>query len=287
MMKAVPNSAQGKLIVLAPQQSSIPEWLENVSFEPDRHEQLLASMQRLRGGLYLEEGAIQRSQLSFDGRHRQPVDERAWHLLAINNDGEVYGCARYMQHPNTAAFSQLDVCRSALASSHEWGTKLRAAVESEIELARGRGVAYVEVGGWALAPELRCTMEALRIALASYSLASALGGCIGIGMVTRRHRSSSILRRIGGRPLIYDGVELPSYFDPQFQCQMEMLRFDSTDPNPRFEIWIRTLANELATTPVIRPDHSLLRLHNAITDQNREAAGPSSPLQTSEYMTQP
>jgi hypothetical protein len=145
-MNAVPNPGQARFVVLAPSQASTPERFENVACDPGLHEQLLGSMQRLRGALYLEEGAIQRSQLSFDGRHRQPVDQRAWQLLAVNKEGEVSGCARYMAHPNTASFSQLDVQRSALANSGEWGSKLRAAVESEIELARKRGVAYVEVG---------------------------------------------------------------------------------------------------------------------------------------------
>jgi hypothetical protein len=125
-------------------------------------------------------------------------------------------------------------------------------MESEIALARRLRVAYVEVGGWALAPEFRGTSEALRIALGSFSLARLLGGCIGVTTATERHCSASILRRIGGQPLKVQGIEIPRYFDPRFDCEMEILRFDSARPNPRFERWIEELEGYLAGVPVIR-----------------------------------
>jgi hypothetical protein len=124
-------------------------------------------------------------------------------------------------------------------------------VESEIELARHRGIAFVEVGGWALVPEWRRSMEALRIALATYSLARTLGGCIGIATATHRHGSSSILRRMGGRPLKAGGIDLPSYYDPRYGCDIEALRFDSSDPNPRFERWIAELSDYLRSEVMV------------------------------------
>ena len=160
--------------------------------------------------------------------------------------------------------------------SREWGVALRKAVESDIALARKRSIDFVEVGGWALAPEYRCSAEALRIALATYSLARILGGCIGIGTVTHRHGSSSVLRRIGGRPLSSKGIELPTYFDPQYGCDMEVLRFDSSLPNPRFESWITDLGNHLQCVPVIRRENSGLRLTGTLADRNpglRETSG--------------
>jgi hypothetical protein len=124
-------------------------------------------------------------------------------------------------------------------------------VESEIELAKRLGIDYVEVGGWALAPELRCTSEALRMALGAFSMARLLGGCVGLTTATRRHHSSSILRRIGGQALMSDGIEIPGYFDARYDCEMEILRFHSSQPNPRFERWIEELKGYLSAVPVI------------------------------------
>jgi hypothetical protein len=72
-------------------------------------------------------------------------------------------------------FDDLGVRESWLARCEEWGLSLKAAVESEIARAKQRGMAFSEVGGWAIVPEKRSTSEALRIALATYSLARILG----------------------------------------------------------------------------------------------------------------
>ena len=109
---------------------------------------------------------------------------------------------------------------------------------------------YVEAGGWALAPELRCTTEALHIALASYALGELLGGCLGLSTATVRHHSSSILRRLGGNTLVWDGRPLPPYYDPAYRCEMEIVRFDSRLPNPKYQALVNQLKAELAMAPV-------------------------------------
>lgn len=253
-MKLVPNhnAPRGRLILLAPPRAPIPASFARVESGARHHEHLLHSVQRLRARLYREDGAIRPYQISRDGRHRHPADERAWHLLSLDRNGEVCGCSRYIAHPNTVHFSQLGIRKAALAHSTEWGMDLRTAIDAEVAEARRRGLAYVEVGGWALDSSMRRTAEAVRIALATYSLARVLGGCIGITTATRRHCSAAILRKIGGRPLRINKVELPPYYDPQYECEMELLRFDSGEPNPRFETWIEDLRFHLEGTLVIQ-----------------------------------
>ena len=263
-MRLVPNadSTPRRLIVLAPGDCDVPDSFLQVEEDPERHETLLADIQTLRGARYLQDGAITPSQISADGRHRLSVDEQSWHLLAIK-DGKVCGGARCRKSSNRIAFRDLSIGASPLAQSDVWGMKLRAAVEADLELARRKDVAYIEFGGWAVAEELCCTTEALRIALGVYSLSRSLGGCVGITAATRRHHSSSILRRIGGRPLTVDGVELPPYYDPQYSCEMEMLRFDSSFPNPRYEGWIEEIRAHLLAAPVVRCKHSTTRRDRA------------------------
>jgi hypothetical protein len=265
-MRLVPNAASApkRLIVLAPADGEVPDSFLQVEENPELHETLLSEMQTLRGARYLMDGAITPLQVSADGRHRLAVDEKSWHLLALNKDGTVCGGARCRKTSNRIAFSELGVGVSSLAQSDVWGMKLRVAVEADLELARRKDVAYIEFGGWAVAEEFCCTTEALRIALGAYSLSRSLGGCVGISAATRRHHSSSILRRIGGRPLTADGVELPPYYDPQYACEMEMLRFDSSFPNPRYEVWIEEIRAHLYTAPVVRCKHSSVRRSRAI-----------------------
>lgn len=253
-MNLVPcgNSVQGNTVVLAPAEAWLPKSFTRIVQNPSRHASVLSGVQRLRGRVYLEDGAINRSDLTPDGRFIQPLDDQAWHLVRLDASGDVCGCARYMNHPGDLRFSETNVSQTPISRCVEWAGRLRTAVESEIALANSLRVDYVEVGGWALAPELRCSSEALRIALGTFSMARLLGGCIGITTATKRHCSASILRRIGGQPLMTQGTEIPHYFDPRFDCEMEILRFDSARPNPRFERWIEELKGYLSGVPVIK-----------------------------------
>jgi hypothetical protein len=201
--------------------------------------------------VYVADGALQASQLKGDGRHVQSADHDSWHLLVVDGNGEVHGCARYRHITGYVAFDDLGVRDSWLAKSAEWGPSVRGAVESEIVKAKQLGMAFSEVGGWAIVPERRCTTEALRIAMATFSLAQILGGCVGIATATERHRSSSILRRIGGRSLEFGGTQLPSYYDPQYRCRMEVLRFDSRLPGSPPGRWVDQLGNRLGEVTVV------------------------------------
>ena|SRR5579884_1710247 len=256
-MNLVPSSSvsglsgQRRIVLLAPAISAVPREFAEAVVSSSDHAYLLSQMQRLRGSIYLQDGAITEDQLTADGRHEQAADHDSWHLLAVAADGVVQGCARYRGYREPVVFDALGVSRSAMAICDKWGIKLRGAIEADIADAQRRGVTYVEVGGWALTPDLRCSTEALRIALATWGLARVLGGCIGVTTATRRHCSASILRKIGGRSLAIDGQELPHYFDPVYGCDMEILRFDSDAPNPRFEGWVEQWARHLLTAPII------------------------------------
>jgi hypothetical protein len=51
--------------------------------------------------------------------------------------------------------------------------------------------------------------------------------------------------------LANDGVALPSYFDPQHNCEMEILKFDSDYPNPKYTRIIEECQHNLASVPAI------------------------------------
>ena len=243
-------SSSRRWLLLSPSRAAIPSGFGTIDNDSARRDKLLAEMQRFRGQIYLEDGAIRERQLA-DGRHRADEDECSWHLLAIDGSDRVCGCVRHHICPPNTSFSQLSIARSALAKSGEWGKKLEAAVESELELARRLDLPCVEIGGWALAPEIRGTAEGIRMALAMFSVSQELGGSVGMSTVTRRHCSASILRRIGGRSFEHGGEELPAYSDPQFECVMEFLRFYSWAPNPRYTVWIEAIREELRAIPVL------------------------------------
>ena len=272
--------------MLAPSQSAASQF-DQASVDPALHHRLLAEAQRLRGRIYLQDGAVQPSDLLSDDRHIQAADYQAWHLLTLDENEAVVACIRYFAHEASVRFSELSVADSGIAQSAEVGTRVREAVEAELDCARRRGVWYVELGGWAVCESLRCTTEAIRTLLTVYALSQVRGGAVGLCSATTRHHSSSILRRIGGRPLKANGVEVSSYYDVQYACEMELLRFDSESPNHRYVDWISDCREVLRQVPVILGApantcaYDLLHLHAAV-GANSEHAMQESELSKAE-----
>jgi hypothetical protein len=229
--------------------------MERLDRDPVRHDRLLAQAQRLRARTYLRDGAIRPWQLSADHRFVQPGDDASWHLLVLDGAGDVAGCARYRPHSADTSFEELGVSDSALARDGRWGPALRRALEAEMKRARRQGFGFAECGGWALDESIRCSFEAVRMVLCMYALARTLRGALGITTATKRHHSSTILQRMGGRRLQVLGTELPSYFDPQYDCEMEILGFDSSAPSAKFEESVAYCQLMLSAAPVIQTRH--------------------------------
>lgn len=226
---------------------------QRVAVDSALHSRLLADAQRLRGKIAVEEGAIDASELTADGRHIQAADYQSWHLLTVDEQGQPGACMRYLPHRIGAVFSELLISHSPLAQCRERGDTLRTAVEAELAAAQERKCSYVEMGGWVIRQSFRCTSEALRMVLSAYGLAQLLGGALGISTATTQRCSSSVLKRIGGERLAYEGTELAPYYDSQYRCEMEIIRFDSTRPHPKYRKWVDYCSGYLRHVPVVCP----------------------------------
>jgi len=249
-LAADPNSNR-QFILVAPIGTATGGAFRHVEGDPGWRQELLADMQRLRGRIYLGDGAITKAELTPDGRHVQAIDEHSWHLLVLSSAGKVLGCTRYLQHHSSTPFNNLRVRSAAMGQSAQWSKALRCAVERELEDARRSGFSYVEVGGWALDESLRGSSDALRSVLFTFAWSHVIGGALGLSTATHRNGSASILRRIGGRPLEWDGAELPPYYDPHYKCDMEVLRFDSRLPSVKYQHVIDEMRMEVPMVPVI------------------------------------
>lgn len=255
-----------------------------LAVDSQRHFNLLGEVQQLRGKIAVEEGAVDASELSADGRHIQSADYKSWHLLTVDEHGQLAACMRYLPHRIGAKFSDLLISHSSLAHCRDRGGSLKAAVEDELAVARQRKCSYVEMGGWVIREPFRCTSEALRMVLSAYGLAQLLGGALGISTATTQRCSSSILKRIGGERLVSGGKELAPYYDSQYRCEMEIIRFDSARPHPRYQKWVEYCSRLLQDVPVVcpasnaEPDPSLQHLAAALKDGSNLQGLGTSPL---------
>ena len=213
-------------VILSPSPYPAKGIFRNLCNDDGMRHGFMAAMQRFRGRIYAEDGAIRPADLTSDGRHITPVDEKSWHVLSVDGSGEVCACLRYLEESKATRFDDLWVRHAAAVQSAK-GSSFRKAVEQEMLRARQLGLGFGEVGGWAVAKDHRWTIEPLRIILATYGLLELLGGCAGVATATFRHSSATILRRIGLTSLHSEEGALPPYFDPHYGCEMELLRFES------------------------------------------------------------
>ena len=257
MLKALERniaSADSRVVFVAPSASSVSDMFRNVEVDGARHRELIRDVQRMRGSIYLKDGAVARHQLTADGLHRTEEDETSWHMLLLNKHQQVTACALYLEHDNTVTFDQLRARQCPLASQEEWRPKLVDAIESELARSRQEGLKYVELGGWAVAEQSRGTAGPLAVALATYGFSRRAGGALGMTTATFRHCSATILKRLGGSRLESEGVTLPPYYDKRYRCMMEMIRFDSRQPNEKYLGLIDQFRDMLANiTVVTRP----------------------------------
>ena len=244
-------SIERRLILLAPPHVAIPGTFTNVTIDRDRHAELVRGMQAVRGSIYLHEGNVSHEQLSPEGLHETPEDAKSWLLLMTDASGQISSCAWYLEHDDAASLQDLRIRACPLAKTVEWRDKLQASVNEEIARARRDSLRYAEVGGWAVSKARRCSSEGLVLALAAYGLCRMLGGALGVTTANVTHASSSILRRLGGSYLEFEGTPVPSYFDPKYNTRIELLRFDSRRPNAKYVDLIEKLKVRLAHVQVV------------------------------------
>ena len=253
--------SQRSYVFLAPPHPKFQGAQAPVESSQHSYYRLLAESQRLRGRIYLEDGAIGASELTNDGRFISDLDSRSWHLLTIGQQGRVMGCARFLRHPKRVSYKDLTVAQTPLAQSSAWGGKLEKTVESQLALSRSVGASFLELGGWALTEELRGTAEALIYVLISYAWSRRLGGALGLTTATVRNGSAKILRKVGGKPLTTeDGEDIPPYFDHRYSCGMEILSFDSRVPHSKFAGAVTLFESRV-------PDFEILRAEPAPEDE--------------------
>lgn len=240
-----------QFVLLAPLRWRRKSLFDDVIVDESAYQELLSAIQRFRGAHYLQDGAIRPGDLTPDGRHQQPIDPHSWHLVIQTPTREVVSCARYFSLPNPS-FETTLTSRSRLAIDPEWRSHVRSLVENSIRMASDRGALFAELGGWCVAESARKTSYALRSVLSMYALGEILGGTVGLSTATTRHSSSSILQRLGAQKAHWQGCALPTYFEPMFDCDMELLQFDSSRPAPKYASQVSAYQQQIRSrVPVV------------------------------------
>jgi hypothetical protein len=241
-----------QLLLLAPLRWKPQGLFADVVADESAYSDLLSALQRFRGSHYLRDGALRPEDLTPDLRHQQPIDPHSWHFViqsgpAAATPPEIVSCARYYSLPQPC-FEATLTSRSWLANQPHWRPRVRSVVDASIRAAADRGANFAELGGWCVAESARKTSHALRSVLSMYALGELLGGTVGLSTATTRHSSSSILQRLGAQKADWQGLTLPTYFDPVYDCDMELLQFDSSRPAPKYAAQVAAYQHHLQSS---------------------------------------
>jgi hypothetical protein len=140
MLKALDRniaSVSDRIVFVAPSTAAVSDTFHNVNVDAGRHERLVRDVQRMRGSIYVKDGALQPHQLTADGRHQTPEDETSWHMLLLDRHQQVTACALYLEHDhNDVTFDQLRARHCPLTSEPEWRPTVERAIETELDRAR-------------------------------------------------------------------------------------------------------------------------------------------------------
>ncbi len=179
------------LVILAPEDGDLSPFL-NVHHSLAAGQRLLHKLQSFRGGCYVRLGALQPDELHTHGRHVQPQDIEAWHVLSFKPNDELVAGLRLVLLDHQREF---------------------------------------QVGGWCVHEEVRGSRQAFEMLMASYALGALLGVQCGTATATSSFsKSAEILKRIGGEFVraYYDENYRSAMEEIRFDLSKRNPRFEKT-----------------------------------------------------------
>src|SRR3569833_953887 len=106
--------------LLAPSHSRINHSVGRTRIDEPAYFKYLSSLQKLRGRVYLKDGAIKPWELDEEGRFEMRGDDRSWHFVLLDESDQAIGCARYLLQTKTKTNNQQRDRQTSQARSTEW-----------------------------------------------------------------------------------------------------------------------------------------------------------------------
>jgi hypothetical protein len=249
-----PRLGDARLQVVAPgTPTGLPQTFSWVVANARRYEEMIDRIQRFRGRVYRDDGAIPPSDLVDGECHRSERDRRSWHLVVTRGEQDILACLRYTHLADRPIPPDgLHLMRMVDRAEPATARRLRTAVRAFLDQANRRGLGVSEIGGWAAGPEARNGVKGLLLVGGCCFLAEWLGDSFGVAAATTRHHSADILRRVGGFGLDGDGTEA-GFFDAYHGCEMRIMGFNLRRWAPSYQATVDDITRHLRSAPVLVP----------------------------------
>lgn len=238
-------------MLLAPAGAPV-EAFANVTRDATAHEAMLHRVQRLRGEVYVDDGAAPEQLLDASGRHVAADDPLRWHIVLLDPEDAPIACVSLRLHMADARPEEVTVYELAhLADDDTFAPRLHRALGDVIDLARSEQVHFGEAGGMAVSTRVQHVGLGLVMSLAGWSLCRVVGHHIGVSGAGVRNGISSIHQRSGAWRLHDHEEALPQVLHPVFQDPIEVLGFDTRKPSDKCQPRLAALAEHLPECMVL------------------------------------
>ncbi|MEZ4698616.1 MAG: GNAT family N-acyltransferase, partial [Rhodothermales bacterium] len=193
-----------RLVVVPPSRTSDGRYVEASCPLDIEHRAVIDQVQRFRGRIYVDDGALPPDALDRFGRHYSDFDDSCHHLLVVDDQDAVEGCVRIRFYRNAPQPEDLHLWKSVadapqtFAADGSPATFRRDVISAHIDRAFDQRGSLIEIGGFAVDERIRRSGKAIVLAAGCWSITRALVPSLGVALVTSRHGFNRILKRLGG-----------------------------------------------------------------------------------------
>jgi len=224
--------------------------------DPKRWRSLLTQACRIRGSVYLQDGAIRPEDLNANGAFWLPMDETSWHLLTVNDDDEVTATLRVTMLPLDAKKRKGKLPHVGASLSRASRDTLSPRLTTErflsslwLEYGAERNH-FLVVGGWAASPTASAAGVGAELALSVWAFTRHVEAAGAICVASERHDAHGQLVRTGAVPIRAIGAQV-MYYDSAYGCQVGLLGFKVFKERRALKRVVDHLATKITSSEVV------------------------------------
>jgi hypothetical protein len=230
MVSLANKATRFRTVVLASDGAYVPTECTNVAQNDSTYAGYVERIRSFRERIWQADGAIPQNGQDPHMDHFASFDEVGCHAILMNGADELVGCARYLMwdlRSGNFRLEQLALFPFLTRMASEQRALFVSAIQYFLDDSLARSpVSYrrlMESGGWAVDRREENRYAAPLLVAIGFALGLSNLCLVGLSAATVRHRSNSILKRLGMFELRYRSQALPTFFDPYHGCDMEIL----------------------------------------------------------------
>ncbi len=242
-------------VIIEPEISEYKPDAFSMTRDSDLRYDFMFELFKMRGSVYLQDGAISEENLDKFGKYVSPHDKYSWQVLLLDSSKKPHGGLRirFWDFENIRAhFMQTHakelIDRMDCDNQKVYQESIIRFLDEEM-----RTKFFGEVAGLVITDYEKNSPAALLLVAFCFAFGEFVGGFNALVSATERHYSNRIMRKIGGHRIPHKETKeyLNTFFDSKYNCNMEYIVFESACPAALIQDLCKKIQEKLKTTLVL------------------------------------